>query len=66
MEDKKIVKKEEAKNTIIVNVTHKLYNMKISHGSTMIEVESSNKVLFNRLELAINHVLNEFDEKGGC
>ena len=60
MEDEKIVKKAEWVNT------HKLYNMKISHGNTSIEVESSNKVLFNRLEVAINHVLNEFDGKGGC
>ena len=41
-----------------------VYRFEKDNGKgTVIEVKSHDKVLFNRLEVAIDHVLNEFKEK---
>ena len=40
-----------------------IYRLEKDNGQgTLIEIQSNNKQLFNRLEIAIDHILKEYDE----
>ena len=41
-----------------------IYNLeKTYRNDTKVTVETTDKVLFNRIDVALDHIFNEFDEK---
>ena len=42
-----------------------IYNLekKYAREDTVVIVESTNKALFNRIDVALDHIFNEFEEK---